>query len=92
MRPPPWGRAPAAARATIASLDPTPFFARYGNNSWAVFRAYLDAAAAQVAGPVTAKYPGRLAAADVFAADNAYVMFESLRVDYGTLGPFGDHP
>jgi len=82
----------AGARATIASLDPTPFFARYGNNSWAIFKAYLDAAAAQVAAPVTAKYLGRLAAADVFTADNAYVMFESLRVDYGTLGPFGNHP
>ena len=43
-------------------------------------------------GPVTAKYLGRLAAADVFTADNAYVMFESLRVDDGTLGPFGNHP
>ena len=30
--------------------------------------------------------------ADVFTVDNAYVMFEALRVDYGTLGPFGDHP
>ena len=35
---------------------------------------------------------GRLAAANVFTADNAYVVFEALRVDYGTLGPFGDHP
>jgi len=82
----------AGARATMASLDPTPFFAEYGNNSWAIFKAYLDAAAAKIAGPVTAKYLGRLAAADVFTADNAYVMFEALRVDYGTLGPFGDHP
>jgi hypothetical protein len=54
-----------------------------------VVKAYLDAAAAKVAGPVVAKYLGRLAAADVFTADNAYVMFEALRVDYG---PFGDHP
>jgi hypothetical protein len=54
--------------------------------------AYLDAAAAKVASPVIAKYLGRLAAADVFTADNAYVMFEALRVDYGMLGPFGDHP
>ena len=82
----------AGARATIASLDPAPFFAKYGNNSWAIFKAYLDAAAAKVASPVIAKYLGRLAAADVFTADNAYVMFEALRVDYGTLGPFGDHP
>jgi glyoxylase-like metal-dependent hydrolase (beta-lactamase superfamily II) len=82
----------AGARATVASLDPTPFFAKYGNNLWAIFKAYLDAAAAEVAGPVTAKYLGRLAAADVFTADNAYVMFEALRVEYGMLGPFGDHP
>jgi hypothetical protein len=41
---------------------------------------------------VIAKYLGKLAAADVFTLDNAYVMFESLRVDYGDLGPFGDHP
>ena len=47
---------------------------------------------AKVASPVIAKYLGRLAAADVFTTDNAYVMFEALRVDYGTLGPFGDHP
>lgn len=82
----------AGARATVASLDPAPFFAKYGNNSWAIFKAYLDAAAAEVAGPVIAKYLGKLAAADVFTADNAYVMFEALRVEYGMLGPFGDHP
>ena len=81
----------AGARATVASLDPAPFFAKYGNNSWAIFKAYLDAAAAEVAGPVIAKYLGKLAAADVFTADNAYVMFEALRVEYGMLGPFGDN-
>jgi hypothetical protein len=39
----------AGARATMASLDPAPFFAAYGNNSWAIFKAYLDAAAAETA-------------------------------------------
>lgn len=82
----------AGARATMASLDPTPFFQQYGNNSWAIFKAYLDAAADQIAGPVTAKYLGQLAGADVFTTDNAYVMFEALRVDYGVLGPFANHP
>ena len=81
----------AGARATVASLDPAPFFAKYGTNSWAIFKAYLDTAATEVAGPITAKYLGKLAAADVFTADNAYVMFEALRVEYGMLGPFGDH-
>lgn len=82
----------ASARATIASLDPTPFFQQYGNNGWAIFQAYFNAAAVQAADPVVAKYLGQLAAVDVFTYDNATIMFESLRVDYGDLGPFGDHP
>jgi glyoxylase-like metal-dependent hydrolase (beta-lactamase superfamily II) len=82
----------AGARATIASLDPTPFFKEYGNNAWAIFQAYYNAAAVQTADPVVAKYLGQLAAVDVFTYDNATIMFESLRVDYGDLGPFGDHP
>jgi glyoxylase-like metal-dependent hydrolase (beta-lactamase superfamily II) len=84
----------ASARATLASLDPTPFFEKYGpaGNSWAIFKAYLDAASRQAADPVVAKYTGRLAAADVFTFDSAYVMLESLRIDAGELGPFGDHP
>jgi hypothetical protein len=70
----------ASARATMASLDPTPFFQKYGptGNSWAIFKAYLDAASQQAAEPIVAKYTGKLAAADVFTVDNAYVMFESL--------------
>ena len=77
----------------MARLDPTPFFKRYGNNSWAIFRAYLNAASAQTANPVVRKYLGKLAGADVFTADNAYFIFEfMLRVDGGILGPFGVHP
>jgi glyoxylase-like metal-dependent hydrolase (beta-lactamase superfamily II) len=82
----------AGARATMASLDPTPFFKQYGNNSWAIFQAYFNAAAEQIADPVVTKYLGKLAAADVFTYDNATIMFASLRIDYGDLGPFGDHP
>ena len=84
----------ASARATLASLDPTPFFQKYGptGNAWAIFKAYLDAASQQAAAPVTAKYTGKLAAADVFTIDNAYVLIESLRIDAGVLGPFGNHP
>jgi len=45
------------------------------------------------AAPVTAKYLGKLAAADVFTFDNASEVFEFvLRVDGGVLGPFGIHP
>jgi hypothetical protein len=82
----------AGTRATIASLDRAPFFKQYGNNGWAIFQAYYNAAAVQAAGPVVGKYLGQLAAVDVFTYDNATLMFESLRVDYADLGPFGDHP
>ena len=83
----------ASARATIASLNPTPFFERYGpsRNTWAIFKAYLDAASQQTAEPVVARYTGTLAGADVFTVDSAYVLFESLRIDAGVLGPFGVH-
>jgi glyoxylase-like metal-dependent hydrolase (beta-lactamase superfamily II) len=83
-----------SARSTLASLDPTPFFQKYGptGNAWAIFKAYLDAASKQTADPVVAKYTGRLAAADVFTFDSAFAMLESLRIDGGVLGPFGDHP
>jgi len=81
----------ASARDTIATLDPTPFFQKYGptGNAWAIFKTYLDAAALQAAEPVIAKYTGLLAAADVFTVDNAFTMLESLRIDGGRLGPFG---
>ena len=84
----------ASARTALANLDPTPFFQKYGptGNAWAIFKAYLDAASQQTADPVVAKYSGRLAAADVFTLDSAYVLLESLRIDAGVLGPFGDHP
>jgi glyoxylase-like metal-dependent hydrolase (beta-lactamase superfamily II) len=83
----------AGARATVNSLDPTPFFQQYGTNAWAVYKAYLDAASAQIAAPVTQKYLGKLAAADVFTLDNAFTVFEfSVREDGGMQGPFGIHP
>jgi glyoxylase-like metal-dependent hydrolase (beta-lactamase superfamily II) len=83
----------AGARATINSLDPTPFFKKYGDNAWAIFQVYLDAASARIAAPVTAKYLGQLAAADVFTVGNAFTVFElAVREDEGLLGPFGIHP
>jgi len=82
----------ASTRATLQNLNPTPFFKKYGDNAWAIFKAYLDAASAQAAAPVTKKYLGKLAAADVFTFDNAFAVLESLRIDGGVLGPFGDHP
>lgn len=83
----------AGARATITSLNPAPLFKKYGDNAWATFKVYLDEASAQIAAPVTAKYLGKLAAADVFTFGNAFTVFEfAVREDGGMLGPFGIHP
>jgi glyoxylase-like metal-dependent hydrolase (beta-lactamase superfamily II) len=82
----------ASTRAAIASVDPTPFFQQYAPNAWAIFKAYLDAVSTQAAGPVIAQYTGVLAAVDVYTFLNAAAMLDSLRVDAGDLGPFGDHP
>ena len=83
-----------SVRSTLASLDPTPFFAKYGptGNAWAIFKSYLDAAAEQAATPVAANYLGKLAAADVFTTSTAAALVNSLRIDAGVLGPFGVHP
>ncbi|WP_200216061.1 MBL fold metallo-hydrolase [Micromonospora coerulea] len=83
----------AAVRNASATVDPTPYFQKYGpsGNSWAIFKTYLDAVARQAAEPVVAKYTGILAAADVFTVDNAFALLESQRIDGGLLGPFGVH-
>jgi len=84
----------ASTRATIGTLDPTPFIAKYGptGNFWALGGSYLDAAARQAAAPITAKYTGVLGGADVFTDRNAAAMVNSIRIDAGVLGPFGIHP
>lgn len=84
----------ASVKYTMTSLDPTPFFELYGptGNAWAIFKTYLDAAAQQAADPIVTKYLDKLSGADVFTLDNAHTLFESLRIDIGTLGPFGIRP
>lgn len=66
------------------TVDPT--------NPWAIFRGYLDGVAAQAAAAVTPNWLDQLGGADVYTLPNAYAMVESLRIDYGQLGPFGIHP
>src|SRR5438105_4593781 len=49
----------------LVTVDPTPFFTRYGNNSWAAVKTYQAAQVAYASAPVIKKYTGVLAAADV---------------------------
>jgi glyoxylase-like metal-dependent hydrolase (beta-lactamase superfamily II) len=82
----------ASAREALASVDPVPFYMRYGENVWAGVKAHLDTVTDRAATPVIAKYTGVLAAADIeiFTRTTTFAIMQSLRLDYGPSGPV--HP
>jgi glyoxylase-like metal-dependent hydrolase (beta-lactamase superfamily II) len=71
------------AKESLVAVDPTPFFAKYGNNAWAAVRTYQAAQVDYAAAPVIKKYTGVLAAADVYTASTTFVLLESIRLDLG---------
>jgi glyoxylase-like metal-dependent hydrolase (beta-lactamase superfamily II) len=75
-----------SAYAALASVDPTPYFSKYGANVWAGVGGYLDAVTAEAAAPVIAKYTGVLGAADVpaFTTSTTFSILQSIRLDLGT--------
>jgi hypothetical protein len=73
----------AGVTAALSAVDPTPFFAKYGNNSWAAVKQYQAAQVDYASAPVIKKYTGVLAAADVYTASTAFVILESVRLDLG---------
>jgi glyoxylase-like metal-dependent hydrolase (beta-lactamase superfamily II) len=73
----------ASSRTALDTIDPTPFFVKYGENTWAAVRGYLDAVTAAAATPVIERYIGVLAAADVFTASTTFHVMQSLRLDLG---------
>ncbi|MFF7189938.1 MBL fold metallo-hydrolase [Streptomyces sp. NPDC008222] len=70
-------------KTAMNTVDPTPYFTKYGNNTWAAVKTYQDAIVDYASGPVVKKYTGVLAAADVYTASNAFVILESVRLDLG---------
>ena len=73
----------ASVRKALTSVDPTPYFQKYGPNMWAAVKGYLDAATDAAAAPVIEKYTGVLAAADVFTHSTTFWVMESIRLDGG---------
>jgi glyoxylase-like metal-dependent hydrolase (beta-lactamase superfamily II) len=75
----------ASSEAALASVDPTPYFVKYGDNVWAAVKGYLDEVTAQAAAPVVAKYTGVLGAADVeaFTYTTTFTILQSMRLDLG---------
>ena len=70
-------------RKALVTVDPTPFFTRYGNNSWAAVQAFQAAQIDLAAAPVIKKYTGVLAAADVYTASTVFPLLEWIRLDLG---------
>jgi len=70
-------------KTALVTVDPTPFFTRYGNNSWAAVKEYQAAQVDYAAAPVIEKYTGILAADDVYTASTAFIILESIRLDLG---------
>jgi glyoxylase-like metal-dependent hydrolase (beta-lactamase superfamily II) len=82
----------AGAREALGTVDPTPYFVKYGENVWAAVKGYLDELTDRAAKPVTAKYTGVLAAADVevFTTTTTFMILQSMRLDLGPSAPV--HP
>lgn len=82
----------AVAEDALGSVDLQKILAPVdGANVWGIFRAYLDAVAAQTADTIVPRWTERLGGADVFTLPNAWAMAESLRLDYGSMGVFSTH-
>jgi glyoxylase-like metal-dependent hydrolase (beta-lactamase superfamily II) len=73
----------ANVKRALATIDPTPYFAKYGDNEWAAVQQYQAAQVAYASAPVIKKYLGVLAAVDVYTASTAFVLLESVRLDLG---------
>ena len=78
----------ASAREALATVDPVPYYMRYGENVWAGVKAHLDAVTERAAAPIIAKYTGVLAAADIeIFTTTTFAIMQSLRLDSGPSGP-----
>ena len=74
----------AGVKKALVTVDPTPFFAKYGNNSWAAVQQYQAAQVATRPRRSSRSTLGVLAAADVYTASTTFVILESIRLDLGT--------
>lgn len=72
-----------SSRQALDTVDPAPYSAECGENTWVAVRGYVDAVAAAAAAPVIEKYTGVLAAADVLTASTAFQVVQSIRLDLG---------
>jgi glyoxylase-like metal-dependent hydrolase (beta-lactamase superfamily II) len=74
-----------SATTALQTTDPTPYWAKYGENVWAAVKGYLDAVTDAATAPVVEKYTGVLAAADIveFTRSSTFQIMQSMRLDLG---------
>jgi len=72
-----------SSKRAVDTVDPTPYFVKYGENTWAAVAGYLEEIAATAAAPVIEKYTGVLAAVDVCTPNTAFWVMQSVRLDLG---------
>jgi glyoxylase-like metal-dependent hydrolase (beta-lactamase superfamily II) len=72
-----------SSRKALDTVDPNPYLVKYGENTGAAARSYLDAITAAAAAPVIEKYTGVLAAVDVFTPITTFRVMQSIRLDLG---------
>jgi len=72
-----------SSQNAINSVDPTRYFVKYGENTWAAVSHYLEEIADVAAAPVIEKYKGVLAAADMCTPNTAFWVMQSIRLDLG---------
>ena len=74
-----------SAQGALSTVDPTPYWAKYGQNVWAAVKGYLDAVTDVATAPVIKKYTGVLAAADIeeFTRSTTFMILQSMRLDQG---------
>jgi glyoxylase-like metal-dependent hydrolase (beta-lactamase superfamily II) len=74
-----------SAQGALSTVDPTPYWAKYGQNVWAAVKGYLDAVTDAATAPVIKKYTGVLAAADIeeFTRSTTFMILQSMRLDQG---------
>jgi glyoxylase-like metal-dependent hydrolase (beta-lactamase superfamily II) len=74
-----------SAQGALSTVDPTPYWARYGQNVWAAVKGYLDSVTDAATDPVVKKYTGLLAAADIeeFTRSTTFMILQSMRLDLG---------
>ena len=73
----------ANVKTAIARSIRRAYFQKYGDNTWAAVKGYLDECTDTAAAPVIEKYTGVLAAADVYTASTTFWVMESIRLDLG---------